>query len=86
MSRDYYELIGVARNATQEEILAACLQLGDKYRPDRNPEDTQTAVTFALLNNAFEVLGDPEKRAAYDVALAAAEQPGANVRNLDGGS
>lgn len=75
MSRDYYDLIGVPRDASQEEIVAACLRLGDKYRPDRNPGDTQAAETFALLENAFGVLSDPEKRAAYDAVLATSEQP-----------
>lgn len=90
MKRDYYEVIGVARTATQEEILAACLRLGDKYRPDRNPHDSLAAESFALVETALAQLGDPEKRAAYDVALAASGQPEANgmaaVKILDAGT
>lgn len=88
MKRDYYELIGVSRIATQEEIIAACLRLGDRYRPDRNPDDARAAETFALVESAFEVLGNSEKRAAYDVALVAAERSEDNgtVKVLDAGT
>lgn len=88
MKRDYYELIGVARNATQEEILEACLRLGDKYGPDQSPNDPVAAEAFALVESAFAVLSDHEKRAEYDVALASSAQPEANrrVKILDAGS
>jgi hypothetical protein len=88
MEHDYYELIGVSRDATQEEILDACLRLIGKYRPDPNSQDAQGAETFALVESAFEVLGDPERRAAYDVALVASEQPETNgaVKILDAGT
>ena len=89
MKRDFYELIGVARTATQEEILAACLRSGEKYRPDHNPHDALARENFAIVEGAFEVLGDPEKRAAYDLELAASEQPTADaisaVKVLDAG-
>jgi molecular chaperone DnaJ len=70
--QNYYELIGISRAATHEEIIAACLRLGDKYRPDRHSLDPKAVETFALLEAAFEVLSDPEKRAGYDASLAAA--------------
>jgi hypothetical protein len=88
IKHDYYELIGVSRTATLEEIVAACLRLGEKYRPDRNPHDALAAETFALVESAFDVLGDPEKRAAYDAVLADSEQPQSNgtVKILDAGT
>ena len=75
MKRDYYELIGVSRFATQEEILAACLRMADKYRPDYNPHDVLALETFVLVESAFEVLGNPEKRIAYDAVLITSGNP-----------
>jgi len=72
--RNYYELLDVARTATHEEIVAACLRLGEKYRPDRNAEDATAVEAFALLENAFRILSDPKKRAEYDILLASDEQ------------
>src|SRR5258706_2821887 len=80
MKHDYYKVIGVARTATHDEILAACLRLGEKYRPDRNPDDSLAAEAFALVESALAELGDPEKRAAYDFALADSGQQAANAK------
>ncbi len=64
--RDYYEVLGVDRNASQEEIAQAYRQLALKYHPDRNPGDQQAVARFKEAAEAFEVLGNPEKRARYD--------------------
>lgn len=64
--RDYYEVLGVDRNATQEDIAQAYRQLALKYHPDRNPGDQQAVAKFKEAAEAFEVLGNPEKRARYD--------------------
>jgi molecular chaperone DnaJ len=63
--RDYYEVLGVDRNATDEEIRRAFRKLAFKYHPDHNQED-KTGEKFKEVNEAYEVLSDPDKRAAYD--------------------
>jgi len=63
--RDYYEALGINRNATDEEIRKAFRKLAFKYHPDHNHED-RTGEKFKEINEAYEVLSDPDKRAAYD--------------------
>jgi len=64
--RDYYEILGVPRNATEAELKKAYRRLAMKYHPDRNPDDDQAEARFKEAKEAFEILGDPRKRAAYD--------------------
>jgi len=64
--RDYYEILGVSRNASQEEIKKAYRQLARKYHPDVNPGNKEAEEKFKEINEAFEVLGNPEKRSQYD--------------------
>ena len=64
--KDYYEILGVSRDASQEEIKKAYRKLARKYHPDVNPGDKEAEEKFKLINEAFEVLGNPEKRSAYD--------------------
>jgi molecular chaperone DnaJ len=63
--RDYYEVLGVGRNATDEEIRSAFRKLAFKYHPDHNHGDG-AEERFKEINEAYQVLCDPEKRAAYD--------------------
>jgi molecular chaperone DnaJ len=64
--RDYYEVLGVSREATQEEIKRAYRRLAHQYHPDKNPGDKSSEERFKELSEAYEVLSSPEKRAAYD--------------------
>src|SRR3972149_10241026 len=72
--RDYYETLGVPRGATPEEVKKAFRRLAMKYHPDRNKSD-DAHDRFKSINEAYEVLSDPERRAVYDrFGHAGAEQ------------
>lgn len=77
--RDYYEVLGVSRNASDKEIADAYRKLALKYHPDRNPGDPEAVEKFKEAAEAFEVLSNPEKRAIYDryghAGLSGAYQP-----------
>lgn len=63
---DYYKILGVSKNATDKEIKAAYRKLARKYHPDLNPDDKEAEIKFKEINEANEVLSDPENRAKYD--------------------
>jgi len=64
--RDYYQVLSVPRNATEEEIKKAYRRLAMKFHPDRNPNDVEAEDKFKEAKEAYEVLTDSQKRAAYD--------------------
>ncbi|MCX8145886.1 MAG: molecular chaperone DnaJ [Azovibrio sp.] len=64
--RDFYEILGVNRDASEDEIKKAYRKLAMKYHPDRNPDSKEAEEKFKEAKEAYEVLSDPQKRAAYD--------------------
>ena len=64
--QDYYKTLGVAKDATEKDIKSAYRKLARKLHPDVNPNDKNAEHQFKLVNKAYEVLSDPEKRQKYD--------------------
>jgi molecular chaperone DnaJ len=65
-TRDYYEILGVAKSADEEEIKRAYRRMAMKYHPDRNPSDAEAEARFKEAAEAYEVLSDPQRRQRYD--------------------
>lgn len=74
--KDYYKILGVERDVSQPEIKRAYRKLAIQYHPDKNPDDKSAEERFKEINEAYEVLGDPAKRAKYD-------QLGTSYRNWE---
>jgi molecular chaperone DnaJ len=82
---DYYNILGVPRNATADELKSAYRKLALKYHPDRNPGNKESEEKFKQLNSAYEVLSDAQKRAMYDQYGHAAVEGGAAGQGGFGG-
>src|SRR5260370_4543620 len=65
-NRDYYDVLGVQRNVSEEEVKRAYRKLAVKFHPDKNPDDPHAEEKFKEIGEAYDVLMDDDKRAAYD--------------------
>lgn len=74
--RDPYQVLGVSRSASEAEIKTAFRKLAVQHHPDRNPSDPEAPARFKEINQAYQILSDPQKRAAYDRYGADAFRPG----------
>ena len=74
MSEDYYKVLGISRSATDADIAKAYRELARKYHPDMNPDDESAKQKFQAVQQAYDVLRDPEKRKKYDQFGAKFEQ------------
>lgn len=83
--QDYYEILGIDKTATAEEIKHAFRKQAMKYHPDRNPDDKEAEQKFKEVNEAYEVLKDDQKRAAYDRYGKSAFQNGMGGNPFGGG-
>src|SRR5471030_765781 len=77
MSQDFYELLGVSRTASADDIKKSFRKLAMQHHPDRNPGDKESERKFKEVNHAYDILKDADKRAAYDRYGAAAFEGGA---------
>ncbi|WP_435104404.1 molecular chaperone DnaJ [Arhodomonas sp. AD133] len=77
--RDYYEVLGVSRNASDSDIKKSYRRMAMKYHPDRNPGDEDAEQRFKEVKEAYEILGDSQKRAAYDQFGHAGVDPNAGM-------
>lgn len=83
--RDYYEVLGVARNSSEAEIKKAYRRLAMKHHPDRNQNDKDAEMQFKEAKEAYEVLSDPQKRSAYDQFGHAGVDPSAGGGGFNAG-
>ena len=82
--RDYYEVLGVGRDADDKQLKKAFRKFARKYHPDLNPNDKAAEQRFKEVNEAYEILGDPAKRKQYDSFGHAAFDAGAQAQASEG--
>ena len=81
-AKDFYEMLGVKKDASQEEIKKAYRRLARKYHPDLNPGDKTAEQKFKEINEAYQVLSDPKKRADYEQFGTAPSEAGAGFEGF----
>ena len=81
MSQDFYDLLGVSKQATDSEIKRAYRKMANKYHPDKNQGDSGAEAKFKEVSKAYETLSDPQKRRMYDQF----GEQGANMGSGPGG-
>ena len=82
--RDYYEVLGVEKGVSEEDLKKAYRKLAMKYHPDRNPGDKDAEAAFKEINEAYSVLSDADKRKKYDMYGHAAFDPTAGGGGFGG--
>ena len=83
--RDYYEVLGLKKGASEEEIKKAFRKMAMKYHPDRNPGDKTAEEKFKEVNEAYSILSDPDKKSKYDRFGFAGVDPSAGFGGAGGG-
>src|ERR1700680_1269220 len=85
MAKNYYDILGVAKDATEGDIKKSYRRLAKRYHPDVNKGDKQAEEKFKEVSEAYEVLSDKEKRKQYDMFGAYGPQAGAGYDSYQGG-
>ena len=84
--RDYYEVLGISRDVNDADLKKAYRRLAMKFHPDRNVGDTESEAKFKEAKEAFDILSDSQKRAAYDQYGHAGVDPSAGAAGFGGGA
>ena len=85
MARDLYEVLGVPKDASADDIKKAYRKLARKYHPDRNPDDASAEERFKEISHAHDVLSDPQKRKQYDNPMFGPDGMGGGADGFDMG-
>ena len=84
MKKDYYEVLGITKNASSSEIKKAYRKKAIQYHPDKNPGDKEAEAQFKLAAEAYEILSDPQKKSQYDQFGHAADNMGSGMGGFGG--